>query len=378
MAKLQHFINSLQSSLARGLCVGGAIVALLPPLAFAQPGRPIAQTQGKQEQSNLPSAKQLAAGKASNHPGSPFADVEPQSPKTAFVVVSQAEVYSGPATATYPTSRLRRGEAFEVFHRSSTGWLGIRPPAGSFSWVMASDAYLLPGGRVIEITAENAVSWIGSQLGSVKKYRWQVKLQRGEQLAVLGESESEDGQGKRVLWYKIAPPSGEFRWIEENAVALEPPTEPGIARVKQSRTGDVRAASARGGQGERVRSAGYNQQLEVFGESILERPMHEQGSYVGIPVDNGYMLDDGSMVDGEYIVDDGYVHDGYVHDGYVHDGYVHDGYVHDGYVDDGYYVSDGYAHDGDVIYLDDAYGAPAVDGLHPVSRECGMAGMRLT
>ncbi|MEZ6078843.1 MAG: hypothetical protein R3C56_25155 [Pirellulaceae bacterium] len=48
----------------------------------------------------------------------------------------------------------------EVYHRTEDEWLGVRPPEGSFSWVQAADAYLLPGGRIIEVTNPSAVSWI--------------------------------------------------------------------------------------------------------------------------------------------------------------------------------------------------------------------------
>ena len=41
--------------------------------------------------------------------------------------------------------------------------------------------------RIAEVTDAEAVSWIGSALGTAKQYRWQVRLRRGEQLNVIGE-----------------------------------------------------------------------------------------------------------------------------------------------------------------------------------------------
>jgi hypothetical protein len=265
-------------------CLPSILVSLtlLLPLAVS-----VANTVKAADEVRPPSATKAKSS-------TPLVEVSLKSPKTVFVVVSRAEIYSGPSAETYPTGYLARGQALEAYHRTPDGWIGIRPPAGSFSWVMASDAYLLPGGRVIEITAKDAVSWIGSELGSAKQYRWQIKLQRGEQLAVIGESESTDKRGERLLWYKIAPPSGEFRWIDEKAVALDPPAEPGIARVMQSRAGgpsNVRAAAAHSNAatGERVRPAGYNQQVDVFGESVLE----------GVVVEDGYFFDDSHGDDGD-------------------------------------------------------------------------------
>ena len=143
--------------------------------------------------------------------------------ETVYVAVEQARLYAGPSADFYPTGNIARGSAIEVHHRTTTGWLGIRPTQGSFSWVPASQAYLLPGGRVIEVTDANAVSWIGTEFGSAKQYRWQVKLSVGEQLGVLGEASVKNGPDEReALWYKVSPPAGEFRWIEESAVSKTP------------------------------------------------------------------------------------------------------------------------------------------------------------
>ena len=145
-------------------------------------------------------------------------------PEAVYVAVERARLFAGPSTDFYPTGGADRGAALEVYHRTNNGWLGIRPPQGSFSWVPASQAYLLPGGRVIEITDASAVSWIGTELGSAKQYRWQVQLNVGEQLGVLGEATVKNGSDEReALWYKVAPPAGEFRWIEEAAVSKTPP-----------------------------------------------------------------------------------------------------------------------------------------------------------
>ncbi|MDX1929388.1 MAG: hypothetical protein SFV81_22870 [Pirellulaceae bacterium] len=145
-------------------------------------------------------------------------------PEAVYVAVEQASLYAGPSSDFYPTGNIKRGTALEVYLRTGNGWLGVRPPQGSFSWVPASQAYLLPGGRVIEITDANAVSWIGTELGSAKQYRWQVQLKVGEQLSVLGEATiKSDAADREALWYKVAPPAGEFRWIEQAAISKTAP-----------------------------------------------------------------------------------------------------------------------------------------------------------
>ncbi len=164
------------------------------------------------------------------------AQVKAKDPEAVYVAVERARLFAGPSTDFYPTGAADRGATLEVHHRTANGWLGVRPPQGSFSWVPASQAYMLPGGRVIEITDASAVSWIGTELGSAKQYRWQVQLNVGEQLGVLGEATIKNGSDDReALWYKVAPPAGEFRWIEEAAVTKEaPPTsvvQPGGLQV---------------------------------------------------------------------------------------------------------------------------------------------------
>ncbi len=164
------------------------------------------------------------------------ADQEPKKqPEAVYVAVEEARLYAGPSSDFYPTGDAQRGTVLEVYHRTDNGWLGVRPPQGSFSWVPASQAYLLPGGRVIEITDANSVSWIGTELGSAKQYRWQVQLKVGEQLTLLGEatikSETDD---REALWYKVSPPAGEFRWIEQAAVSKSAPSVKPTAEPSES------------------------------------------------------------------------------------------------------------------------------------------------
>ncbi len=46
----------------------------------------------------------------------------------------------------------------------------------------------------------------------------------GEQLNVLDEATVRNGNDDRdALWYKVSPPAGEFRWIEQSAVSTTAP-----------------------------------------------------------------------------------------------------------------------------------------------------------
>jgi len=165
--------------------------------------------------------------------------------RTAFVSVPRALVHSGPAEEFYPTHQLQQGAALEVFHRTDTGWVAIRPPAGSFSWIPAAEVFLLPGGRTAEVTSDNSVSWIGTALGTAKQYRWQVRLNKGEQITVLGEQAIKDHDGRESLWYKISPPSGEFRWISSGMINSEPPSKLAVPSSNQDSEAVVPASATK-------------------------------------------------------------------------------------------------------------------------------------
>lgn len=132
-------------------------------------------------------------------------------PYQARVVVARAQVRSGPGENYYPTDVLAAGELVEVYREEQGGWLAIRPPRESFSWVFGRHVKLLEGG-LAEIDKANVDSRIGSRF-SGKRNAVQVRLRKGEIVEVLGE-ETEGAE----KWYKIAPPAGEFRWIRANHV----------------------------------------------------------------------------------------------------------------------------------------------------------------
>lgn len=205
--------------------------------------------------------------------------------QTVYVAVESALIYAGPSKEYYPTSQAMRGIALEVYQQTADGWMAVRPPEGSFSWIPASQAYLLPGGKVIEVTDAKAVSWIGTELGSAKQYRWQVQLNPGEQLQVLGESNIPNGHEERsALWYRILPPAGEFRWIESSAVSKTPPEAGQLNQANANRNRQSGESSRSGPQpggqpvveSPSVRSASFEQPVENMPTSS-----GEVGSSVG-------------------------------------------------------------------------------------------------
>lgn len=123
-------------------------------------------------------------------------------------VINADDVYvrSGPGQDYYPTEKLKKGEVVEVYRHDPGGWYAVRPPASSYSWVSAR--YVREtGDGLLEVTMDGVVARVGSTLNQARDV-WQVKLRKGELLEMLDPGPSESG-----AWYRVAPPSGEFRWV---------------------------------------------------------------------------------------------------------------------------------------------------------------------
>jgi len=140
-------------------------------------------------------------------------------PYIAQIKLEGAVVRSGPGEEYYATQRLAEDTRVEVYRREPSGWLALRPPAASFSWVSASSLRSTGDASVAEIVGLRAVSWVGSELDRVRDHKWQVQLNPGERLEVLGRASLQIFQDSGTEEFvKVAPPAGEFRWIQERFV----------------------------------------------------------------------------------------------------------------------------------------------------------------
>ena len=140
-------------------------------------------------------------------------------PYQALVLRDGASIQSGPGQVHYPTQRLKQGDAVEVYRHDPGGWCAIRPVAGSFSLVPESTLELV-GDGVGKITQDGTQAWVGTELDAVDKPLWQVKLRKGEMVEVLGQVSWPEPEGHSTLWYQIASPAGEFRWIRMSEIQL--------------------------------------------------------------------------------------------------------------------------------------------------------------
>jgi hypothetical protein len=135
---------------------------------------------------------------------------------TARVKADGAEVRCGPSSnpEMYPTNKLRRDETIEVLDERPDGWLAIKPPQGSFSWV--NGRWLRKGdGPDAWVVDVEAPVLIGSALKDDRPtVEGREKVPRGQLLVAVGKPRT-DSDG---LWLPVMPPPREVRYIRAEAV----------------------------------------------------------------------------------------------------------------------------------------------------------------
>jgi len=141
-------------------------------------------------------------------------------PYDAFVVADDVYVRSGPGQNYYPVLRLKRGDRVEVYRHDPGGWYAIRPPAECFSWVSAE--FVEPGeGRMATIKGDRVVARVGSAFSDIRDVI-QIRMDEGELVEVLEAKRIGAGPAAQT-WYKIAPPTGEFRWVSAQFISETQP-----------------------------------------------------------------------------------------------------------------------------------------------------------
>ncbi len=141
-------------------------------------------------------------------------------PYKAYVTSGEVYVRSGPGKNYYPTSKLKIGDAVNVYRHDPGGWFAIRPPSGSFTWVSAR--YLEKSSHgLAKVVGNEVAARVGSEFSDIRDVI-QVRLHRGEVVEILDSKEFRSGP-EAGTWYKVAPPSGEFRWIAGKFVDAEFP-----------------------------------------------------------------------------------------------------------------------------------------------------------
>lgn len=155
-------------------------------------------------------------------------------PDVRIVTVPQAQAWCGPSTSDglYPTNQLRQGDRVQVERELESGWLVIRPPAGSFSWINNRFVHYISAkyaNYVVTYDGHDVPVLVGSSLKSERPNKIGVKLPRGAQVRVVGRAMT-DEEG---TWLPIEPPEGEVRYLRKESVA-KPGTTPQTIAAKAS------------------------------------------------------------------------------------------------------------------------------------------------
>ena len=135
--------------------------------------------------------------------------------------VDVAPVMASPAKDAYQTGAVLKDRYVEVYFRNEDGYCAIRPPQGSFSWLngkfveQESEGY----GKVVSNSGKAVPSRVGGDSPTTSSVV-QVGLHNGQKVRILGKVGLSDGS----TWYKISPPPGEFRWIEEKSLVQDEAT----------------------------------------------------------------------------------------------------------------------------------------------------------
>jgi uncharacterized protein YgiM (DUF1202 family) len=158
------------------------------------------------------------------------------------IAVPEVEVRSGPSTQQYATSKLHAGDRIRVIDTKTEGWLGIKPPPGSYSWINARHVNPDSNSFTATVIVPSADVLIGSQLVKEMPNRRGATLQQGTILTLL-KDQRPDGRfdvmpatGPDGVYYAIMPAIDELRWIPASAV--QPP-----AAATSSSTSPMNAAS---------------------------------------------------------------------------------------------------------------------------------------
>jgi len=147
-------------------------------------------------------------------------DDETEVPYRAYITTNDVYVRSGPGTNYYPVQRLKRGDVVEVYRHDPGGWYAIRPLNECFSWISAE--FVEPReGNSAEVIGDRVVARVGSAFSDIRDVI-QVRLDRGERIEVIEARRFGEGPAAKT-WYKIRPPSGEFRWVSGKFVDREMP-----------------------------------------------------------------------------------------------------------------------------------------------------------
>ncbi|MFQ3650548.1 MAG: SH3 domain-containing protein, partial [Gemmataceae bacterium] len=140
-------------------------------------------------------------------------------PSTGVVKVDKAAVRSGASEKFDITNELPKGSTVEILEELPGGWLKIKPPRGSFSWVnMTFLDRTRPDGSIYvfaPLKEMTAPVYPGSEvIHDRRPTTIGTRLKHGELVVARGEPM----QGANGFWLPIEPPASEVRYIHSSAL----------------------------------------------------------------------------------------------------------------------------------------------------------------
>lgn len=137
-------------------------------------------------------------------------------PAEMTIVVPDVEVRSGPTKEYYPTTKLTYGQRVVVLRESKDqpGWVAIKPPQGSFSWINAKNVQQVDQRTGYVVEGADVQVLPGSTLVNREPNVESARIKPGH-LVVLLDRPMTVGQ---MVWYPIQPVPTEVRWIPVDAI----------------------------------------------------------------------------------------------------------------------------------------------------------------
>ncbi|MHC4478923.1 MAG: SH3 domain-containing protein [Planctomycetota bacterium] len=142
----------------------------------------------------------------------------PAFPYVARITADNVNVRSGPGTNHYPCGKLTKGDTVTVVD-SYFPWSRIVPPPGSFSWISKQYVRIDTAEPNTAIVTDAAMVYVGAEgRDPIRCTRNELNLNAGEKVRLLGELTSD--------YYKIAPPTGAYRWVSTRYTKALRPIRP--------------------------------------------------------------------------------------------------------------------------------------------------------
>ena len=145
-------------------------------------------------------------------------------PRVYQVSVDELEVMTEPSDSAYATSSLHRGDRVVVLGEDGD-WATIRPPAGTFDWIDATEVRDGPNGTLVVGVKGSRVRYaaVAAKLPGPPSRT----LPPGATVSLLDHSELQVGRGSTAqVWRAIEPAGTEVRYLRLDSLQRAAPVQP--------------------------------------------------------------------------------------------------------------------------------------------------------